>query len=378
MNDRNIQLSICIATFNRSEMLQKTLSTLVRQISLIEAGNVEIIVGDNCSSDGTEQIGRWYSNEYPYINYLRHDTNIGAERNYFTIIQHAVGDFIWLLSDDDYFLDSAINKILQVISQQQEISFIFVNYRLWSDSLQALSGPSRCIATNDCITSSADDFYLLVRYANSFIASCIYKRTKWINAVPAQYLGNHWAQLYITNEIVQREKSFIIADPLLMMRCLSPLASRMEKKNQGNDHYYMDAHIMFIRFVDELNSQLVSPAAKKLGYDLVLRSNLFQIVIYKCMAEKYKIKYLTSVFYNLFSVACFRSSILFWLKDVPVLFLPKVISVWIYEWWQIKTEICTWEKANDKHKRMIYSLYNIIRISKRWLINIFTSYPCRW
>jgi hypothetical protein len=157
---------------------------------------------------------------------------------------------------------------------------------------------------------------------------------------------------------------------MLMMRCLSPLASRTEKKNQGNDHFYIDAHIMFIRFVDELSSQLVNPAAKKLGYDLVLGNNFFQIVIYKCTAEKYKIKYLTSVFYNLISVACFRKSILFWLKDVPALFLPKVFSVWIYEWWQIKTEICTWEQANKNYKRMIYSLYKIIRISKRWLINI--------
>lgn len=345
-------------------MLQKTLSTLVGQISLIEGGNVEVVVGDNCSSDGTEEIGRRYSNEYPYINYLRHDSNIGAERNFLSVVQHAAGDFVWLLSDDDFLLDGAINKVLQVILQQQDIAFIFMNYKLWSDSLQALSGPSSCIATNDCITTNADEFNLLVRYANSFISSCICKRTKWMNAMTAQHLNTYWPQLYIANEIVQREKSFIIADPLLLMRCLSSMASRMEKKKQGNDHFYMDAHVQFIRFVDGLSNQSVNPAIKSMNKEMILRANFFQIVIYKYVAKKYKIKYLASVFYNLFSVAYFRKSILFWLRDVPTLFLPGIISICIYEWQEMKKEIGTWEGVNEKHKRIIYSLYKVIKLSK--------------
>lgn len=373
VNDRNMQLSICLPTFNRSEMLQKTLGTLVRQISLIEVGNVEIIVGDNCSSDGTEEVGRRYSDECSYVKYMRHDSNIGPERNYLTVIQHAVGDFIWLLSDDDYILDGAINKLLQVISRQQDISFIFMNYVLWSDPLQALLGPSRCIATNDCVAASADEFYLLVRCANSFIGSCVYRRTKWIDAAPALHAGNHWAQLYIANAIVQRGKSFIIADPLLKMRCLSPLASRTEKKKQGNDHYYMDAYIDFVRFADELSGQLVNPAARRLACDLALQDKGFQIVIYKYVADKYRIAYLASIFCSLFSVACFRKSISFWLRDVPVLFSPKIISICIYEWWQMKKEISTWGQADRKHKRMIYGLYEIIRLSKRCLMKRCTS-----
>lgn len=365
--DRTL-LSICIATFNRGEMLEKTLAVLVGQMSPIRAGNVEIVIGDNCSSDGTEEIGRRYSEKYPYIKYLRHASNLGAERNFFTVVQHAAGGFIWLLSDDDFILDGAIQRILQAILRQPDVSLIFINYKLLSDTSGGSPEPSRCIATADSVTNSADEFCLLVRYANSFIASCIYKRIIWLNVAPAHYSGNnYWPQLYIANEIVRQEKSFILSDPLLMMRCLPPLASRTEKKRQGNDHFYMDAHLMFAKFVDEASDQLTSLAAKNLGYELAVKDNFFQIVIYKYVAEKYRPRYLTYVFHELLSVTCFWNNILFWLRDVPVLFLPRIVSVGIYEWWRIKAEISKWEKADKRYRRMIFSLYKTISLFKRLL-----------
>jgi hypothetical protein len=66
------------------------------------------------------------------------------------------------------------------------------------------------------------------------------------------------------------------------------------EKKQGNDHFYMDAHLMFVKFVDEAGCQLTDPAARSLGYELALKGNFFQIMIYKCVAEKYQFKYLAS------------------------------------------------------------------------------------
>jgi hypothetical protein len=185
---------------------------------------------------------------------------------------------------------------------------------------------------------------------------------------PGHYSGNnYWPQLYIANEIMQQEKGFVLSDPLLMMRCLPPLASRMEKKRDGNDHFYLDAHLMFAKFVHEASGQLANPAAKRLGYEMAVRDNFFQIVIYKYVAERYQVRYLASVFLELLSVPCFRKKISFWLRDVPLLFLPRIISMGIYEWWQLKGEITGWERANNKYKRMIFDLYKITRLIKRWL-----------
>jgi hypothetical protein len=130
----------------------------------------------------------------------------------------------------------------------------------------------------------------------------------------------------------------------------------------------MDAHLQFVKFVDEAGCQLTDPAARSLGYELALKGNFFQIMIYKCVAEKYQFKYLASVFLDLLSQPYFRNNIKFWLKDVPVLFLPRIVSAGIYEWWQIKWEISKWEQADKKYKRMIFGLYKAARLIKRWLL----------
>ena len=45
-------LSICIPTYNRSEQLRRALESLVGQEGFSE---VEVVISDNCSTDGTEE-----------------------------------------------------------------------------------------------------------------------------------------------------------------------------------------------------------------------------------------------------------------------------------------------------------------------------------
>jgi glycosyltransferase involved in cell wall biosynthesis len=361
MNDRGVRLSICIATFNRSKLLRKTLDSLVYQILQIEEETVEVVVGDNCSSDATEQIGRQYAGKYAFIRYLRNDRNIGAERNYYSVVRHASGDFVWMLSDDDFILEGAVVRILRVIQQRPDISYIFVNYRLWSESDHAVCGGSNCVADHDQAVPSGDDFHLLVRYANSFIASGVCRRTSWIAAMDARRLASYWPQLHIANEIVQREKSFIVAEPLLLMRCLPALNSRMEKKRQGNDGFYLDAHLQFIEFLEGVTRQTANPEVRRMNEGLGLRANLFQIMMYKCVADKYQVKYLTAVFLKLFSVPRFRKNIHFWLRDAPLLFAPGLVARQMYAWQQKKKEIGTWAVARERYKGVMYSLYRMVR-----------------
>lgn len=361
---KGMQLSICIPTFNRATFLQDTLSRLADQVSCIEGGGIEILVGDNHSDDGTEIIGRQYSDKYPYISYCRNDGNIGGARNTEKLIQGAKGTFIWLLSDDDDIEDEALKKIMQVISQQ-DVAFIFVNYALWSADLQGYIGSSRCIASNDCIANNADEFYSLVRYANSFMSSCIFNRDQWNAESPLQYRGTNWMHLYVANKIISREKSYVIAYPLLRMRCLDPMSSRIEKKKQGDERHYMHAYVMLAGFVSGLKDQGISAAAQKIGGELIVKDNLFQIVSYKCIAERYDILYLFGVFKSLCSCLHLRKSPNFWMRGIPVLFLPRFCASAIYQWWQFKQKVAGWKGSPKKHERFLYFAYAAIRRVKQ-------------
>jgi glycosyltransferase involved in cell wall biosynthesis len=95
-------LSICIPTYNRIEYLKKCLRSVIPQIT----NEVEVLVRDNCSNDGTEPYMKSFS--HPLINYSRNYSNIGLVNNFIEIVKSASGEFVYMLTDDDYLLTDGI------------------------------------------------------------------------------------------------------------------------------------------------------------------------------------------------------------------------------------------------------------------------------
>ena len=54
MKDINPYLSICIPTYNRSEVLKESLMQLLKY----EGDDIEVVISDNCSPDNTEEVVR--------------------------------------------------------------------------------------------------------------------------------------------------------------------------------------------------------------------------------------------------------------------------------------------------------------------------------
>lgn len=54
MKDIKPYLSICIPTYNRSEVLKESLMQLLKY----EGDDIEVVISDNCSPDNTEEVVR--------------------------------------------------------------------------------------------------------------------------------------------------------------------------------------------------------------------------------------------------------------------------------------------------------------------------------
>lgn len=89
-------ITIAIPTFNRVESsLPKTLASASNQTYT----NLEILVCDNCSEDGTSDFIDAYIDQR--IVYVRHERNIGPQRNFNACVDNARGQYLLLLHDDD-------------------------------------------------------------------------------------------------------------------------------------------------------------------------------------------------------------------------------------------------------------------------------------
>jgi glycosyltransferase involved in cell wall biosynthesis len=89
------KISLTIPTFNRADLLDQTLQTVMSQTSK----PFQVIVIDNASTDETPQVVRKYK-KYG-VKYHRNKTNLGMVGNYNQCIKLATGTHISFLHSDD-------------------------------------------------------------------------------------------------------------------------------------------------------------------------------------------------------------------------------------------------------------------------------------
>ena len=99
MAHRTPTLSIGIPVFNGARYLGHTLECLRRQ----EFEDVEILISDNASTDGTAEIAQRAAEADPRISYVRQPFNMGPTANNNYLFHHTSGEFFtWLACDDGF------------------------------------------------------------------------------------------------------------------------------------------------------------------------------------------------------------------------------------------------------------------------------------
>lgn len=106
MNVEDIKVSIFVITYNQKDYISKTLDSLVKQKTSFK---YEILVNDDCSTDGTQEIILKYKEEYPELvkpilqteNQYSKGINPNKAFNY----PRAKGKYIAMCEGDDYWSD---------------------------------------------------------------------------------------------------------------------------------------------------------------------------------------------------------------------------------------------------------------------------------
>ena len=97
-------VSIAIITYNQEKYIRNAIESVLMQERDFD---MEILVGDDGSSDQTPEILREYADRYPGLFRLElHKKNVGATRNSQDIYSKAKGKYLALLEGDDYWTDA--------------------------------------------------------------------------------------------------------------------------------------------------------------------------------------------------------------------------------------------------------------------------------
>jgi glycosyltransferase involved in cell wall biosynthesis len=118
-------LSICIPTYNRADMLQQALNSILPQVANRE--DVEIIILDNASSDGTQAVVKEYMQRHLRLRYQRQAENIGFSGNVVSCIKQAQGEYISFFSDDDIALPGTFPRVLDELAKYKP-AILYLNH----------------------------------------------------------------------------------------------------------------------------------------------------------------------------------------------------------------------------------------------------------
>lgn len=120
----NPLLTVAVPVYNVEKYLQRCLDSLVKQ----EYNNMEILLVDDGSEDGSGKICDDYASKYKFIRVI-HQTNHGLAYVRNVCIKEAQGEYISFIDSDDFLYQGAYNYLMKIVKEISPdiVSFGYVN-----------------------------------------------------------------------------------------------------------------------------------------------------------------------------------------------------------------------------------------------------------
>jgi glycosyltransferase involved in cell wall biosynthesis len=119
-------ISCCIITYNHAPYIKQAIESVLNQKHNYSS---EIIIADDCSTDGTTEIINEYRLQYPaIIKHIKQPVNAGASKNFISLLCAANGKYIAYLEGDDYWSSNGkLQKQIDFLEQHPDYSICFSN-----------------------------------------------------------------------------------------------------------------------------------------------------------------------------------------------------------------------------------------------------------
>ena len=99
----DVKVSVAMITYNHERFIAQSIEGVLMQQTDFA---VELVIGEDCSTDGTRAIVRRYGERHPErIRLLLPERNLGADANLAAVLKACRGQYVALLEGDDYWTD---------------------------------------------------------------------------------------------------------------------------------------------------------------------------------------------------------------------------------------------------------------------------------
>ena len=125
------KLTVCVITYNQEAYIGRCLESLVDQVTNFA---FEIVVGDDCSRDGTRAVIEEFRQRYPdIVRPLLQPANSGGSRNYLDVHAAARGEYVAHVDGDDYALPGKLQAQVDMLDRDPACNVVWHRMDLFDD-----------------------------------------------------------------------------------------------------------------------------------------------------------------------------------------------------------------------------------------------------
>ena len=151
-----VRFSIITPQYNSFDLMDRYFESLSNQT----IKDFEIIIVDDCSTDGSFQKLQEYVKKSPLdIHLLKAEQNSGPGNARNIGLDHAKGQWVTFVDNDDWVVDDFLEKIENVI-EQEDVNCVIYDYYTW---LNGKTGIARSMYINECGRKTVSDCMIAAR-----------------------------------------------------------------------------------------------------------------------------------------------------------------------------------------------------------------------
>lgn len=164
-------ISVCLLTFNHVDVVESTIRSILNQT----VTGYEVIVSDDCSTDGTWERIQMLAAEDSRIRPVRTPHNMGMAGNANYAMAQTDRPYIALLHHDDLYREDLLEKWASVLERNPNAAFVFNPYGVYeSDFVYQESMPGECIDGKWLL-----NHYLFARWGCVVRGTAMIRRSAW-------------------------------------------------------------------------------------------------------------------------------------------------------------------------------------------------------
>lgn len=164
--EKTVKVSVIMLAYNIEKYIEIAIKGVLSQKTDYP---IELIIGEDRSTDRTYEICKRYQEKYPQlVTVIRHEKNLGLQRNYVETYKHCRGEYIAICDGDDYWFDRRkLQRITDFMDAHSQFAICFhrvINYYEEDGSKSLSNGGQKRITTisdlakSNYITNSSSVF----------------------------------------------------------------------------------------------------------------------------------------------------------------------------------------------------------------------------